>query len=410
MRGVLLALTLATLLTACGQPGSDGPAVAELSSPAGAGSVAPNLARGPDGRIYLSWIEPAGSGHRLVFSEFRDGGWLPPLEIARGANWFVNWADFPALLPLGGGRLAAHWLVRSGPGTYAYDIHVGLSMDEGRSWQALGPIHDDATETEHGFVSFYAYKAGDGTLWPALVWLDGRNMAGVHGGHESHAEASGMTLRHARIRPDGKVEEALELDELTCDCCQTAAVGVGNEVLVAYRDRSEAEIRDIRLIRRDAGGWQDQGRLFADGWQVSGCPVNGPSLDALEDRVAIVWFTGADDRPMVKFGMSRDAGRNFEFYDLESGNVLGRVDVAMAADGGAASWLAASDEGATIRLQMLAADGSPMGRPATVIESDASRGSGFPRLLASGGEFLLAWTDVNSKPSRVRTVKIQRRR
>lgn len=410
MRDLLLLFILASVLVACARPDSDQFQVTELSSPAGPGSEAPNLARGPDGRIYLSWTESAGAVSRLAYSELGEGGWSVAGRVAEGENWFVNWADFPALLPLGEGRLAAHWLVRSGPGTYAYDVHVGLSADAGRSWQSLGPVHDDATETEHGFVAFYPYRADDGKLWPGLVWLDGRKMAGADGEHGSKDKASGMTLRHARIQPDGSRTEELELDGLTCDCCQTAAVSLGETVLIAYRDRSEDEIRDIHLQRRDSGGWRDQGELFPDRWQISGCPVNGPALDARGDRVAIAWFTAAHDRPVVKAGISHDAGRTFDFYELEAGNVLGRVDVALTVDGAAVSWLAGTASGAAIRLQAFGADGAPSGKPLTIVESQASRGSGFPQLISSGNDLLLAWTDVNSKPSRVRTSKIRLQR
>src|SRR5687768_12842130 len=34
-----------------------------IASPAGPGSAEPNLAVGEDGRVYMSWLEPADSGH-----------------------------------------------------------------------------------------------------------------------------------------------------------------------------------------------------------------------------------------------------------------------------------------------------------------------------------------------------------
>ena len=72
--------------------------------------MGPNLAVGPGGQIVLSWMAPDGAGHRLDFSVRQADGWSAPVTVARGDNWFVNWADFPSVVPLGGRLWAAHWL------------------------------------------------------------------------------------------------------------------------------------------------------------------------------------------------------------------------------------------------------------------------------------------------------------
>ena len=91
----------------------------ELPAPAGRGSGQPNLAVAPDGRLYLSWIEPLGEGRFSLRFALKEGeGWSAPRVIAEGANWFVNWADFPSMVALPDGSLAAHWLVKSGSETF----------------------------------------------------------------------------------------------------------------------------------------------------------------------------------------------------------------------------------------------------------------------------------------------------
>ena len=88
--------------------------VRELSSPAGAGSGQPNLTVAPNGRVYLSWIERlAENRFSLRFSVKEKDSWSTPRVIAEGENWFVNWADFPSMIALKDGSLAAHWLVKS---------------------------------------------------------------------------------------------------------------------------------------------------------------------------------------------------------------------------------------------------------------------------------------------------------
>src|SRR5689334_11167439 len=104
------------------QARTPGALVDSIASPTGPGAAEPNLAVAPDGRVYLSWLEPADSGFALRFSVFSNNAWSVPRTIVSRRDFFVNWADFPSLEVLGAGRLAAHWLQRNGPGTYAYGV------------------------------------------------------------------------------------------------------------------------------------------------------------------------------------------------------------------------------------------------------------------------------------------------
>ena len=84
-----------------------------LNSPAGAGSAEPNIYTGADGRIYLTWIEKQGDKvHALRFAVRNGSEWSAPKTIIEAENLFVNWADFPSLVVLPEGMLAAHWLVK----------------------------------------------------------------------------------------------------------------------------------------------------------------------------------------------------------------------------------------------------------------------------------------------------------
>ena len=92
-------------------------ALKALPTPAGPGSAEPNLALGPGGHVYLSWIELApDSGHALRFARLDQERFGPARLIARGnrGDWFVNWADFPSILAVSDKLLVAHWLERRG--------------------------------------------------------------------------------------------------------------------------------------------------------------------------------------------------------------------------------------------------------------------------------------------------------
>ena len=89
------------------------------------GSAQPDLIVAPDGRLLLSWVEPAGErGHRLQLAATLAGetGWAPALAVAEGEGWFVNWADTPRVQALADGSLWAHWLERTGPSRMDYGI------------------------------------------------------------------------------------------------------------------------------------------------------------------------------------------------------------------------------------------------------------------------------------------------
>ena len=213
-------------LVACSRPTVEAPiALRPIAPPAAPGSGEPNLAVAADGTVLLSWIEPDGeSGHALRFASLDAGGaWSAPRTIAAGRDWFVNWADFPALAVLPDGTLFAHWLAKSGPGTYAYDVRVASSRDGGKTWSRPVVPHRDGTPTEHGFVSMSPWS----NEAMGVVWLDGRKTAAA--AHGAHGQAGGeMALVHTTLDGDGGLGAETILDARVCDCCQTDMARTGD--------------------------------------------------------------------------------------------------------------------------------------------------------------------------------------
>ena len=212
---VIACTALAMAAVGCGGQSKEA-SVLRLPDVAAPGSAEPNLAAGSDGAVVLSWLETSDEAATLKFATYGSAGWSDATTVASGENWFVNWADFPSVVPIAADLLAAHWLVRSGDSAYAYDVAVSMSRDAGATWSQPITPHRDGTQTEHGFVSLFPHDGGVGTLW-----LDGRNMAG----HE-HAAASdgGMTLRAATISREGGLTNEAIVDDLVCEllsdgCC-----------------------------------------------------------------------------------------------------------------------------------------------------------------------------------------------
>lgn len=398
LRPITTAALFACITPACGAGADDAPltALTAMESPAAPGSGEPNLAVGPDGVVYLSWLEPTSDGgHALRLTRREGTGWSEPVTIASGADFFVNWADFPSVHVLPDGSLAAHWLVRTGPGA-SYDIHVARSPNGGATWGEAVVPHRDGTVSEHGFVSFVS--GVDGQL--GLVWLDGRKYA--EAGADDHDPSAEMTLRLTTIGPGGHLGRELLLDDRVCDCCQTAAAMTDAGPIVVYRDRSPEEVRDLAVVRYIDGAWTEPRRVHDDGWAIAACPVNGPSISADGRRVAVAWFTAANDSPRVRVAFSEDAGATFPaVFDVSSGAPVGRVDVELVESGAAlVSWIERTEGGAEVRVRRIAPDGA-LGRPLTVTTTSAERASGFPRMARAGDEVVLAWTEPGT-PSRVR--------
>lgn len=360
----------------------------------------PDLTTTQDGRVILSWVEKLTDKRYALRSAMLDqNGWTDPQTVAQGDNWFINWADFPSVIALKNGSLAAHWLVKSGSATYAYDVNISQSHDGGKSWAKSIVPHRDNTQTEHGFVSLVPLP--DGRL--GAVWLDGRNMKNMKEDDDHGPAPESMTLRYATIDADGNLSDEAELDERVCECCQTSAAVTSDGPIAVYRDRSQSEVRDIYVVRQVNGGWTTPQAVFADNWRINGCPVNGPVVAADGPRVAVVWFTGVADTPRVKIAFSQDAGATFsQPIAIDDGETVGRVDALLLPDGSAlVCWLSGNVEGGAIKVRRVRADGA-VGPPAVIAKTDISRSSGFPRMARLGNEVHFAWTEFG-KPSRVRT-------
>lgn len=397
----LLALLLSVSTAGAGAPWS----VQEIPSPSGPASGEPFLAVA--GRtVYLSWLEKQDSGgHRLRMSMWDGKDWNEPSTIVSSDSLFVNWADFPSLIALRDGSLAAHWLAKAGESTYAYHAWTAASSDGGKSWSTPRRLHTDVSPTEHGFVTLLQ---GDDGL--AATWLDGRNYATED--EDGQAGSKEMMLLFGSTS-DGTFGKETVLDSRVCDCCQTAGAPIPGGLFIVYRDRSEDEVRDISYVRRVKGQWSEPRTLFADHWEIAACPVNGPAVSTRDNQVAVAWFTSP--RPRNKEGVKGEANRRVQMIfssdagetfgapvRVDGAHTLGRVDVRWLDDESVlVIWLEKSGSGqAEIRARRVLADGRT--EPSwTMAQTQPARGSGFPRLAVTEQGVLAAWTEAG-EPSRIR--------
>lgn len=380
--------------------------ITELNPPVAAGSAQPFLSVSTTGVFYLSWMEPgAKTKHAFRFASFDGSKWSAARTIAEADDYFVNWADVPSILPHSDGTLIAHWLNRSGPSTYAYDVQLSFSRDGGNGWSNPLTPHRDGTQTEHGFVSLFelpGHKVG-------LIWLDGRQMimaeASDHSGHGS----GGMTLRSAVFSTDGKLEEEHLIDPLVCECCPTAVTPTQDGILIAYRDRSPEEVRNIFTARLSQGKWSSPQLVFDDGWKIPGCPVNGPAFAREGNMTAIAWFTAPEGAAQVNVAFSNDAGTTFSRpLRVDGGKPLGRVGINLLPGGTAlVVWLEYGDNTAELRGRLVSPT-EDLQDSFLIASVSADRASGYPRVARSGRRVLFAWTETGStKKVKVAEVLLQ---
>ena len=170
------------------------------------------------------------------------------------------------------------------------------------------------------------------------------------------------------------------IDDRVCECCPSAAAITAEGPIVAYRNRTADEIRDIYVSRLVGGTWTEPRAVHNDNWRIAACPVNGPALNARGRDVAIAWFTGVGDQGRVYAAFSSDAGESFgPPVRVDDVSALGSVDVELLADGSAAvTWIEFAEQRSAVRLRQANRNGS---RSASLAVSPiaSGRSSGYPR-------------------------------
>lgn len=378
------------ILFSCQKEEAKHPVFSTIPFPGKGNSSLPVLSSSNE-HLLLSFVEKINdSTAAMYYSEWENGNFSRPELIQQGTDWFVNWADFPAIVE-NEGNLLAYVLQKSSPKTFSYDVKLQVLPKNQEQWSSNLPLHTDSTFTEHGFVSMMA--SNDSSYF--ISWLDGRN---TDGGHGHSGEGGAMSIRAAELDLEGNVRWEELLDARTCDCCQTSVAMSSQGPLVVYRNRSDREIRDIAITRLVDGKWTEPKIVYADGWEIMGCPVNGPKVDAIQETVLVAWFTDVNQESQVKVAFSQDDGASFESpQKIGLSGDLGRVDVALLdQENGLVSWVGMENDSTFLMLRKVNKSGQefPTHRVALM---EATRNSGFPQMEIHQGKVYFAWTITGGK-------------
>jgi hypothetical protein len=370
-------------------------AIAPLASPAGAHSSEPQMTMEGD-RVILSWLEVNGERATLKFSERTSAGWSRAKAVFSSGNFFVNAFDVPSVRLLADGTLAAHWMEQNGDNEDASQVRVSFSKDQGGTWSKPVSPHHDGTQTEHGFASlFQAPGAGLG-----MVWIDGRAT-------NPEKETGDMSLRASIYDGRGKQLSEMVVTPRVCECCSTAAAETPDGVIVAFRNRSANEIRDIYVTRFAAGKWSAPNIVHADGWRIEACPINGPAISARGQNVAVAWFTAKEDKGQAYVAFSRDTGRTFGApVRVDDGTSAGRLGVQLLDDGSAAvTWIESTNQHTRLQVRIITPGGATAGARSAPVMIAETEGSRYPRMARDHDELLFSWTDTDKGSSQVRAAR-----
>ena len=358
----------------------------------------PSLVSG-EGSLSLSWISSnEGNKSTLNFSQLKEGKWTNTQTMATGSNWFVNWADFPAHA-INENLILSSYLKKSDSGTYTYDVILSLQKLSGEKVKEDFLLNTDGVKAEHGFVSIIP-NHNQGFF---ITWLDGRNTVDndLDGYHKP------MTIRFAEITNKGDIIDESELDSATCDCCQTSIAVTNKGPVVVYRDRSDKEVRDIYIARKINGIWEVPTPIHNDGWEINGCPVNGPKVASNSNNLAVSWFTVSNEKPTVNLSFSKSNGASFgTLIKINDDDAIGRVDVAfLNPQEVLVSYIEGDDVGTYLRIKKVSIDGK-VSAPITISKIDGGRNSGVPQLEILDNEAFIVWTVLKGKKNQLKTVKL----
>ncbi len=367
------------------------PGLAEsIPNPSSLGSLQASWSVTKDGSPLLSWIETQKDDSYTLKYAMRHGAqWTEPRTIAAHRQFFRQPAELPEVISLSDGTLVAHWVESPNDGSDTEFSYVSVAHD-GIKWSAPVIIHKDRSQVQHGLASIVA--SGDGEA--SILWLEALK-----------GEDGPVSLKRTVVSSEGKVLKEESLDNDVCTCCPTSVVKTAKGLLVAYRDHTPEDIRDISVMRLEGGKWTAPKNINPDKWKINACPTNAAAAAAKGDKVAIAWFTGAQGMPREQIVFSSDGGATFgKPVLLSTGRSFGYTSIALDEQGGAlVSWLEAGGDDARILLRQVSAAG--VTGPVVEVAKGSRKSLGYPRILRTGNETLVAWTSENTN-AKVQTARV----
>lgn len=329
--------------------------------------------------------------------------------IARGSRkWFVHWADKPQIAQYEGDAksLAAFWLEMSSRNPYDHHILISQSQDGGATWSSPFMPYDTRIPAFFGLCHLVPLSA-DRML---AVWTDGRDtkIEIPHLQRVMPKMGGRMTLQSIEFDRQGNLYNPTTLDDQLSELSPFDVCATAQGAVVVYRNATDELIKDISIIRQVKGTWTAPTIVYEDNWKVSHTTLEGPAVDALENQLAIAWYSAPEEVPQVKVMFSSDGGKNFSspiLIDEEA--PLGKVDIAFQNENQAViCWVKQQENGTFLMTAQLSRRGA-VEHQQIIAEFSEDNAAGFPSLARTPQGMLLTWKESGDAFAPLHSVLLQ---
>lgn len=306
-------------------------------STAGSDSAEPGIASGPDGTLYVVWVDHVGNSQAEVLLQRFDANGETlgaPVRVNPEPGQAKSWrGDPPTVIAAKNGDIYVGWTATIERSKGGNDLFLSVSRDGGISFEPPVKVNDDAVPASHGMHSMAVDGAGN----VRFAWLDERYLLSKKDRAESDNSRQGLVPQHAAFfhhkpveeerEPNAEVFTAMSIDggrtfsankrvaDDVCPCCKTTLLtGFGSDVYIAWRQVQPGDFRHIAVAKSVDGG-----KTFApativsdDRWQLSACPVSGAAMSLENGELRVAWFTAGEAGPRGLYvSESRDGGKTF---------------------------------------------------------------------------------------------------
>lgn len=385
----------------------------------GKASATPWLAA--DGnRLAVAWgARGAGGATDVYLAVSADLGatFGAPVRVNHSAGEARLGGDLPPRVVFAGGARARElqvlWTARADERTR---IVVARSNDGGRTFAPPRMLESAGAPGDRGWPALAAGAAGQPSH---AIWLDHRGLADAaapakehqHGAsasqpsHDGVAMAQRSGLFYRSLDPGGQERE---LTRGVCYCCKTAlTVASDGAIYAAWRHVYPGNLRDIAFATSRDGGktFAAPQRVSADGWQLDGCPDDGPALaPGTGGAVHLVWPTLVSQPDAYKaiFYAGARAGKAFgaRIRVSPEGDNANHPQIAVSAKNEIAVLWDRIDGGRRrVYVSRSAAGPSPRFAPPVAVSSGTA--ASYPVAVFAGDDLIIAWTEGDPAASRI---------
>ena len=229
----------------------------EITPPELRGSLQPQVAVAPSGRIHVVF----GKANAIFHTTSPDGrAFSAPVKIGELEKLALKMRRGPRVTATD--KLVLVTAISHADG----NVHAWTSADTGKTWTESKPLNTSPKSAREGLQAL----AGDGRGLVSAVWLDLRG--------------KGMEL-WGRISRDGGATWAEDVsiyqspDGHICECCAPGvAIAPNGEIAAMWRNWLGGS-RDLYLATsRDGHTFSPAQKLGEGTWKLNGCPMDGGSL------------------------------------------------------------------------------------------------------------------------------------